>query len=122
MTAGFVGVILPPDHAVTAGFILGGRAAGSREADIQRLLADGDIRIAAVEDDASLFVLIESQMNEAAQVIAGLRVPLANDPLNLVAQKISGAGRVFGLVAQERIQIASGRESDSVNFGVLRSV
>ena len=92
MAASFVRVILPPDHAVASGFILGGGSAGSCEADIQRLLADGDIRVAAIEDDASGLILIESQMNKAAQVIAGLRIPLADGPLDLVAQNIGSAG------------------------------
>ena len=104
MAAGFVRVIFPPDHAVTSGFVFRRRSAGSREAEIQRLLADGDIRIAAVEDDSSGLILIESQMNETAQEISRLRIALADGPLDLVAQNIGGAGIVFGLVAQVRIQ------------------
>src|SRR5438093_5250080 len=86
---GFIRIILPPNHAVTSRFVHARGAAGSGEADVHSQETNGDIRVAAVEDDASGFILIEPEMDEAAKESSRLRVPLADGPLDPAAQNIS---------------------------------
>src|SRR6266436_4413667 len=77
MAPGLVRVILPPYDAVASNFVHRGGAAGGREAEVHPQLANGSFRIAAVEDDPSSFILIESKMNKTAEEVSGLRVALA---------------------------------------------
>ena len=42
-----------------------------------------DVRIRAIPHDASRFILIEAEMDKAADEIAGLRIALADAPLDL---------------------------------------
>ena len=114
-----VGVIRPPIDTVTAGFIHSGRSTGSRESDVHRQHSNRDIRIAAVEDDAPGFILIESQMNEASQEGPGLGVALADRRIDLSANNIRSAGIVLRAVPQVGDQIASGREPDSMDLRIL---
>src|SRR5437868_2476309 len=74
-----------------------GRAADRNESDIHRELPDRDIWIRAIEDDASRFILIEAQMNQAAQKIPRLRVTLADRERDLPRQQI-----IVDRVAEER--------------------
>jgi len=122
MAAGFVGEVLPPVDAVAAGFVHGGGAAGSGEADIHPELANGAFRIAAVEDDAAGFILIEAKMNKAAQKVSGLRVALAYGGGDASAQRVGGAGIVLEAVAKVRIQVARGGEADAIDLRIFGGI
>ena len=119
-TSGFVRVIRPPDDTVTPGFVHRGPATRRPESDVHRQEADGDIRVAAVEDNSSGFVLVEAQVNEAAKEVSRLRSALADRRRDLPAQNIGGAGVILFAVAQIRVQIARRREPDAVDLRVLR--
>src|SRR5271155_3559935 len=106
MAPGFIRVILPPDDAIASGLVHRRCSAGGCESDVDPLLANSDIRVAAVEDYLSGFILIEAQMNKAAEVVSRLRVTLAHDGRDPAAQGVGGAGIVLDAVAQVRVQVA----------------
>jgi hypothetical protein len=64
----------PPHDAVAARLVQAGGTARQREAQVDRRLTRGDPRKRAVPHDAVLQVLVEAEMDEGADEIAGLRV------------------------------------------------
>src|SRR5580704_13948578 len=99
MVPRFIRVIFPPVDAVAAGLVHRRRSAGRSEPEVHPLLANGNIRIAAVENDPAGFVLIETKMNEAAEEVSGLRATLTHRRGDPPAQRIGGAGIVLRAVA-----------------------
>ena len=73
-----VGPVFPPENAFAADFVGIGGAVGQREAEIESHLPAGDVRHRAVPHDSSRFILIESEIDESADEIAGLRAALAD--------------------------------------------
>ena len=112
-----VGVVGPPQHALAAGLEHLGRAAGRAEADVHRQLPRGDVGVHAVEHAASGLVLVEAQVQEAAQVVARLRVALRDRVANRRAERAGGRA-----LPKERDQVARGREADAVHRRILGDV
>ena len=75
-----VGIVAPPEHGFAARLITGRGAAAHGETEVERKLPRGDMRIRAVPDDAPGFVLVEAQVNIAADEVAGLRIAAADRP------------------------------------------
>ena len=115
--ARLIRVILPPHDAVAARLIDPRRSADRHEPYVHRELPDRDIRIHTIEYDAARFVLIESKMNQAAQEIPRLRVPLADGMRDLPREQI-----ILSRVAEKRNQIARGRVADPEDEWVLGRV
>ena len=80
------------------------------------------MRIRAVEDNPARFILIEAEVDERADEIARLRIPLSDRPFHLLRHRVRIADVVFLGVAQERVEIARGREPDAKDQRVFRCV
>src|ERR1041384_61310 len=120
MMAGLIGVIAPPKDTIASRLVHAGRAAGRTKTNIHRELPHRDIWICAVENDSSRLVLVEAQMNHAAQKIPRLRVALAYCKGNLMGQKVSRSSIVLRAVSEIGIQIACGGVADTQHQRVLR--
>ena len=112
-----VGVVVPPQHALAARLEHLGRTARRREADVHRQLAGGDVRIHAVEYPAPALVLVEAEVQEAAQVVAGLRRALRDGVARRRAERM-----VRVVPPQEGDQVAGGGKADAVHRRVLGRV
>ena len=114
--------IFPPHRRFVAKAVQLHVGAGRRESTIQVDDARGDVRVAAVPHDASGLVLIETEPDKRAQERAGLRAALRDPPAHHARHRIGRARRVGFLVAQERVQIARGREPDAEHERILHGV
>ena len=76
------------------------------------------LRVHAVEHAAAALVLVEAEVQEAAQVVAGLRVALRDG----VADAAPPSGLAALALPQERDQVARGGEADAVHRRILRDV
>ena len=68
------------------------------------------------------FILIESEMQPAPQVIAGLRAAARNAARNTSRQRIRGADIILVRIFEERRDIAPRRETDAKDVRIFRGV
>ena len=120
--AGFIGIIAPPDDAVAAGLVENGGAAGNGETEVHGELAGRDVGIRAVPDDSARFILIEAEMDIAAQEVAGLRVAFGDGQFDLLRHGIRGSVVVLVVVAQEGVEVAGGGVADAEDERVFGGV
>ena len=86
-----VRVIVPPQRALAARLEHLGRPARCGEADVHRELTRGNVRVHPVEHALSALVLVETEAEETAKVIAGLGVALRDGVPDALAERARGA-------------------------------
>src|SRR4029079_653646 len=92
------------------------------EAEIHGRLPRSDEWKNAVPDDAALQILVEAEVHEGLQEIAGLRCPARDAGSNQSGNGIRRAGAVGWGVSKERDDIAGGGEPDAEHEWILRRV
>ena len=120
--ARLVGVGHPPLRPFAAGLIERERAIRLRPAEVERDPAARDDGPHAVVHLALRFVLIETEMQPAPQVIAGLRAAARDARRNASCERIRGAGIVLVRIFEERRDIAPRRETDAKDVRIFRGV
>ncbi len=98
-------------------------AAGLREAIIgEHLLAGGDVRHQPIEDHAPGFIFVEAEIQEVVQEASALRHAQGHGVVDAASERIGCVRSVGGFTAEERYEVARGRETHTHHLGILGEI